>query len=91
MNTQPDNPPAFPVASASFTADGSLYSARSTPGMTIREWYAGQIIAGLCANPSVFASNGMTGWGLVNCNEKELAGYAVCLADAMLRAREGKQ
>lgn len=88
MNTQPDNPQTFPASAKCYDHD-SLYTVFPKP-TSLRDWYAGQIIAGLCANPSVFASNGMTGWGLVNCNEKELAGYAVCLADAMLRAREGK-
>lgn len=83
MNTQPDNPPAFPVASTNFTADGSFYSARSTPGMTLRDWFAGQALAGLCAAHANPAAIGFP-------DNVETATKAYDLADAMLRAREGK-
>lgn len=44
-------------------------------GMTLRDWFAGQVIMGICANP--------------NCNPREdLAGAAYEQADAMLAARK---
>ena len=49
---------------------------------------AGQIMAGLCANPSVFAPNGMTGWGLVNATPADLAAYAVHLAEHVIQIIE---
>lgn len=84
MNTQPDNPPAFPMASANFTADGSFYSARSTPGMTLRDWFAGQALAGICT--PIEGDDACAQW-----NHRMLANGAYAMADAMLRAREGKQ
>ena len=47
---------------------------------------ASQILAGLCANPSVIAHNHNCGWSLVNCTDADLAGYAVSLADALIAA-----
>ena len=59
------------------------------PGMTLRDWFAGQALAGLCANPSIHQPNGMCGWSLVNCHTDDLARYALHLADAMIEARKG--
>ncbi len=53
-------------------------------GMTKRELIAGKILAGFCANPAVFAANSQNGWALVNCTDKDLAGYSRHLADALL-------
>lgn len=57
-------------------------------GMTLRDYYAAKALQGLCANPAVFAHNGMCGWALVNCDNDQLAHTCVELADAMLKARE---
>jgi hypothetical protein len=65
MTTIDDGGPAFPrpmVAAA--------------PGMTLRDWFAGQALAGMLANPDSW-----TGAGGV---------MAYRYADAMLRAREVK-
>ena len=43
-----------------------------------------KLLAGFCANPSVFVSNDYSGWGLVNCDERQLAQYALELAEALL-------
>ena len=48
-------------------------------------------MAGFCANPAVFAANGMTGWALVNCDMKQLAAECYAIADAMLEVRKGSQ
>lgn len=44
------------------------------------------IISGFCSNPSVFRANDHDGWALVNCNERQLAEYAVKIADEMISA-----
>jgi len=40
-----ENPPAFPFAE--LNDDGSHYC--SHPGMTLRDYFAGQVMAGICA------------------------------------------
>jgi hypothetical protein len=57
-------------------------------GMSLRAWFAGQALTGFCANPAIYASNGRTGWGLVNTTEADLAHYCGVMADAMLVALE---
>jgi hypothetical protein len=49
-----------------------------TYGMTLRDWFAGQALAGLIADPSRDGS------------ADDRARYAYAYADAMLRAREVK-
>ena len=49
------------------------------------------ILAGFCANPSVFAHNSQFGWGLVNCSDKQLCEYALSLSDELDSAIEVSQ
>lgn len=71
--------PAFPVV-----ASHTVY----THGMTLRDWFAGQALAGLCANSGgPVQAVSTTGWGFINCNMGDVAGVAYDLADAMLAAR----
>ena len=75
MTDQPNNPLAFPSPESMELPSGKTIT--GTPGMTLREYFAGQALAGICADPSRSGSNRL---------------YAeVCygLADAMLAAREG--
>lgn len=55
---------------------GPAFPSQSAPGMTLRDWFAGQALAGICADPASASS----GAG-------ELARASYNLADAMLRAR----
>jgi len=58
------------------------------PGMSLRDWFAGQALAGLCANSGgPIQANDYNGWSLVNCKERDVALMACALADAMLAAR----
>ncbi len=59
----PDNPHAFPQASVF-----------AGPGMTLRDWFAGQAISGLLASTD-------------NCTAGVFAAKAYFVADAMLAAR----
>lgn len=46
---------------------------------------ATQILAGLAANPGgPFQANDRSGWSLTNCDENQVAGVAVGLADSLL-------
>jgi hypothetical protein len=55
-------------------------------GLTKRELFAAMALQGFCANPAVFATNPMSGWNLVNCDEEQLAKYCNKMADALLSA-----
>jgi hypothetical protein len=48
------------------------------------------ILAGFCANPNIFGRNATSGWGLVNCTDAELVGYARHLADNVLEATQAQ-
>lgn len=77
-----DGGPAFPRPG--ITAEQT----ESQEGMTYRQWLIGKVLSGLCANPAVIAANGMNGWKLVNCTEKDLGAYAAYVADAAIVAQE---
>lgn len=63
------------------------YGFEAQPGMSLRDWFAGQALAGLCANPGgPFQANGMCGFGLVNCSVDDVGEMAKVLADATLKA-----
>lgn len=61
----------------------------SREGMTLREYYAGQALAGFYANPAAFAANSRSGWALVNCSESQLIDYCNVLADTLIAASKG--
>jgi len=49
---------------------------------------ASRVLAGFAANPAVFAQNGQYGWSLVNATDEDLSGYAIRLADTLIKADE---
>lgn len=69
----PENPPAFPNTGAY----GHTGDYLPEGGMTLRDYFAGQALAGWCANSSV------------SLLEEEMATSAYVFADAMLAARNG--
>lgn len=71
-NSINDGGPAFPVTLDHRGCVGAY-------GMTLRDWFAGQALSGLCANEKVLAADG----GFTETN------FKVCyqMADAMLEAR----
>lgn len=74
---------AFPTT-ALFTPDGKFLSGGSD-GMSLRQYYAGQALAGLCANPGgPFQANTGSGWDIVNCDAGHIADWCNELADALI-------
>jgi hypothetical protein len=76
--TPHDGGPAFPQSDLSGYGIGP--AERSNGGMTLRDWFAGQAIMGLCADPSnheLFDSH------------DDAAKSAYFIADAMIAARGG--
>lgn len=74
-----DGGPAFPSEQGQ-TNDG-IWNQTYEPGMSLRNYYAGQALAGICANPSFFGS-------LFQQSPDAAAEFAADAADAMLKARE---
>lgn len=73
MTDIPDNPPAFPEVPGDFNE----YEGR--PGMTLRDWFAGQALAGL--------STGAANYVPDEAERTLAAQVAYRLADAMLAER----
>jgi hypothetical protein len=71
-----DGGPAFPVADTTHW-DGQIQYGSN--GMTLRDYFAGQALAGFCAVPDRY------NW---LCDD---AAFAYKIADAMLAARERKE
>lgn len=84
MSDKNDGGPAFPEP----PLEHDHYWHPGTQGMSLRDWFAGQALAGLLANSGgPIQANGMSGWGLCNCKEGDVVGYVFHLADAMLAER----
>ncbi len=89
MSTK-DGGPAFPEACA-VGPSGDVYDAY--PGMSLRDWFGGQALAGMAA-----AQSGEDFCLLLDETAEEtglnaaqtLARFSYCVADAMLAAREGE-
>jgi len=73
MSDVNDGGPAFPFGQIS-EITGQPINGYFAPGMTLRDWFAGQALAGMLANPHTWT-------------EEDLEGAAYRYADAMLRAR----
>jgi len=71
-----DNPSAFPH---DLLRDDDAYPTHdASPGMSLRDWFAGQALAGYFAHPTTPHQNATDG-----------AAYCYAMADAMLAARTG--
>jgi len=79
--SEKNNPAAFPRA-ATWSPDGQ-HVVPQQQGMTLRDWFAGRALAGMCAMmDKISAPANMSG-------ENGLALQAYLIADAMLAARQG--
>lgn len=73
---------AFP----NITTNGS----DSDAGLSQHQYFAGQALAGFCANPAVFASNPQCGFDLVNCSYDQLAQLCNWMADSMIKVENDR-
>lgn len=84
-----DNPPAFPVELAVGLEPGEESQTgldhAQFPGMTLRDWFAGQVLSGMFAS-QWFTDHAAGDAGSLAAN---LAHNAYNFADAMLAARKG--
>jgi hypothetical protein len=80
-----DGGPAFPRAPFTFAdrQSGLDWSVTEQPGMTLRQYYAGQIIAGLAVGCAGMIGKDFSAYADGYCNAA-LAGRAVVLADALI-------
>jgi len=88
MSTKPDNPPAFPMSAAFSPECGTL---PGQVGMTLRDYFAGQVLAGYTAVPDTRTTNTTDPKKIAEWRKRmdDLdAQYCYRIADAMLRARE---
>jgi hypothetical protein len=77
--------PAFPCDNIVERTDGFLAGPQiSSSGITKREYFAGKVLQGFCANPAVFSANNQNGWCLVNTTEEQLSEYCLKIADTIL-------
>lgn len=74
-----DNPSAFPQHPSAMVAGERVWG---EPGMTLRDWFAGQALAGILANPAL-SNPDLTG----DTSSAVFAEVAYDAADAMLAAR----
>lgn len=70
-----DGGQAYPAAWGDYQNGGDYIR-----GMTLRDWFAGQALSGLCAYSGA-------GSALLSANPRAMAGTAYVWADAMLSAR----
>lgn len=83
MSARHDGGSAFPVSDeAARDKVAAIYG-----GMTLRDYFAAKVMQGLCANPSVFASDCYIGVSLANGTESQLCEIAYRCAGEMLRVR----
>jgi hypothetical protein len=79
INPINDGGPAFACASNNF----------DSPGMSLRDWFAGQALAGLTANYQ-WLKNAKADSPIMHL-EEIIAAASIGIADAMLAARQAKE
>jgi hypothetical protein len=85
MTTKDDGGPAFPTDNWKVDVDYGggviMPTVAAHPGMTLRDWFAGQAMAGMLANPNATSAEGVP-------RERAVTSAAYLVADAMLEARK---
>jgi hypothetical protein len=82
-----DGGPAFPQRVHYIGEKGDPSVEWGSPGMSLRDWFAGQALTGLCANGEVVPECVTTDSGAPNPKSLNIAITAYFVADAMLLAR----
>ena len=77
MSKADDGGPAFPGKAPTVAMDQSGHLRRVEDGMSLRDWFAGQALQGLCAAP-----------GTISWDQRRHAKAAYEYADAMIVARK---
>lgn len=77
MTIKTDGGPAYPATVRETFGDTGLVKIEQVPGMSLRDWFAGLVLQGICA------SGPGSEWG-----NARLAREAYQLADAMIKERE---
>lgn len=82
MSHENPNPPAFPRPYSTAQLNGAELLSPAFPGMSLRDWFAGQALAGFVVRQSAARTDAHHG-----------AGFAYQYADAMLaeRAKGGSE
>lgn len=80
-----DGGPAFPVTASTGDPRDGVYC---RDGMSLRDWFAGQALSGLCSNANVIGYSASCGFEIVNTDQIGLAAFSISLADAMIAARK---
>mgnify|MGYP006935522009 CR=1 FL=1 len=76
MKTKPENPPAFPRPELVLSEGKRKFmTSFNQPGMTLRDYFAGQALVGLLSHPNLK-------------DDIKFAATSYKIADAMLKARE---
>ena len=87
---------AFPHPEVARVQDGRCVVANADTGMTLRDWFAGQALAGICAS---IDHGDLDGYYRHKAGSRgdsnipypsSIAEHAHAIADAMLKAREAK-
>ena len=78
-----DNPQAFPQPIINVNTEGRLNTFKGETGMSLRDYFAGQALMGICANPSIGTYN--TSEISTKYNRTVYTAYKI--ADAMLKER----
>lgn len=76
---RPASPPAFPCAGEVY---GKPEDTRWTPGMSLRDWFAGQALVGVMANEAILRAAGGAG------SSAFFSQMCYQVADAMLAERD---
>lgn len=79
MSTIDDGGPAFPIPDQQFTDGVTIVSSQGHPGLSLRDFFAGQVAMGMAA----FSGSAGTAYGPI-----AIAMRSYEIADAMLAARK---
>ena len=80
-----DGGPAFPIPEQQFSDGVTIVSSQGAPGMSLRDWFAGQAISGLAP---LFYDSAPDADNPDGDDPEQIARTAYLLADAMLAARK---
>ena len=88
MTTTNDGGPAFPVNAHILTSVGETLEIGTFHGMSLRDWFAGQVMAGTLAN-AAWNTEAFRALGIQDSDAPMLAAkIAYLYADAMLAQRD---